>query len=259
MVRTTTSLFLSSDSSTGAITTDNGARMTVILDPPIQLNPTARLTCALHSTDIWYTIPNVSTQLNNDHFRFLDTTTATMYDYTIPKGLYSVSALESSIDDFLINNSLPAGIFKFDPDDATGTISLQINRVGITVYWTDANSVGGLLGFTSDDGPTVTTGLIYESDAQANLNLLTEILLNFSAGGSYFNSRGGSNVIAAISPNVPVGALIQYEPNNLIETRLIGDHHDQISVWLTNANTGLTIDTNGEIFTCTILLFEYTD
>lgn len=257
MNKQTTAIFLSSDPATGSITTDNGSRMTVILDPPIQLSQTARLTCALHSTDIWYTIPNISAELNNNHFRFLDTTTATTYDYTITKGLYSVEALESSIDDFLINNSLPAGIFKFEPDNATGFISLQINRVGVTVYWSDANSVGTLLGFTTDDGPTATSGLIYESDGQANLNLLTEILVNFSAGGTYFNSRGGSNVIGAVSPNVPVGALIQYEPNNLIETRLIGDHHDQISVWLTNASDGSSLDTNGEIFTCTILLYEY--
>ena len=250
------SIFFDSDPATGSDNTDNGGRFHVTLDPPLHLNENKRLTCALHTCDIWYTIPNVSSVLNNDHFRFLDTTTATTYDMTFVKGLYSVSTIESAINDFLINNLLPSGIFQFDPDDSTGYISLKINRVGVTVYWSDANSIGSLLGFTTDDGPTTVSGLIYESNTQAQLNLLRNILLNFSAASSYFNGKGGSNVIGSITPNVPVGSLIAYEPYNLLDVKLIGNHHDHLSLWLTNSRTGEVVDTNGEYWSCTITFYE---
>jgi hypothetical protein len=255
MPRRTTAVFLSSDPATGSNTTDNGARMSVLLDPPIQLNAEKRLSCAFHSGTFWYTFPNVSTAFSNDHFRF--TIGATPYDITFPKGLYSVNAIESRIDDFLIQNSLPTGIFKLDPDDATGFITFIVNHtVGpITVFWSDANSIGQLLGFTSDDVITVFP-TAFEGDTQAQLNSLTELLVNFSAGGSYFNSKGGSNTIAAIGNFPQVGASFVYEPANLIETRLIGDHHESIQIWLTNASTGQTVDTNGEIFTVNLLIYE---
>jgi hypothetical protein len=256
MKRTTIPLFLNSSTTTGAIVSSNGSRFEVILDPPVSLPDKSKkvsLSCALHSANIWYTFPNISAASGNNHFRF--TIGATPYDYTLPDGLYDITAIESKISDLLTNDTLSPTLFKFDPDTATGTISFQINAVGVTVFWSDANSIGQLLGFTIDDGPTASSGLIYESDSQAQLNVVDDVLVNFSACSSHFNHFSGSSVIASITPNVVPGFLIDYTPNNLVECDVVGTHFDRVSVWLENSRDRSALDTFGETFSVVILMF----
>jgi len=235
----------------------NGGRISLNLTPSVRLSNTARISCALHSAQIWYTIPNISAEIGNNTLRF--TVGVTEYNLVFEKGLYSVESINSAINDFVINNGLINNLFVLDPDVSTSKISLKINDVGVTVFFSDVTSVGQILGFNADVGPSVTAGLIYESPNIATLNSLTAILVEFSQCISYFESKGGSQILASIVPNVGVGSLINYEPSNLIECPMITPHIDKITVSLLNEGSGQVIDTNGEFFSLVILLYEDTE
>ena len=94
---------------------------------------------------------------------------------------------------------------------------------GLLVQWSDANSIGKLLGFTSDDivdlfaidSANRDQHYVFTGDETANFDSVSHFQLRFSIlSGSNYDTSGNASgqVAAAIVPDALPGSTIRYRP-----------------------------------------------
>lgn len=246
--------------STDGVRSLNDSRSSVHLNPPLELNNTQNHYFSVLDATIVNVSPNVSAALLNNTI----TVTGAGVDrvYVFPDGLYSVDDIQETLNEFLRNDQtvplVDEGLLVFRTDNATSTISLQINTAGVGVaFATGANSIGPILGFTADIPGVATAGTWVESNQTAALNRDTEILVkcNFCTG-SYSNQKGGSNVVAAVTINQPPGSLLRYQPYVPYQNKISGYLIDEVVFTLVNQNDQ-ALDLRGEPFTVNGVIRSY--
>lgn len=240
-------LFISDSTEDGA-TNLNASKneFTVQMDPPITIPTLYRGSIRLLSANIWYTVPNVHATLYNNNVLTLNNGGPNIV-LNLPNGLYDVAGINDYINDQLVNQGLPANLVVFSGIAATGKMSVRLNNNTIRILWS-ASNIAPLLGWTTasaDVGPGA-IATTYTSPNAANFNSLESIQIHCSiASGSYLGSRGGSDVMATITPDVEVGSLIQYRPIHLIETALNTRQISRVLFRLTDQQ-GREIDLSSE-------------
>jgi hypothetical protein len=233
------------NSNFGVNTSNNGSSVSYHINPPLEIG-TNKVTFRVLTSSIWWVIPNISPELNNNTLRILDG--ATPFVITFEKGLYDLTSLNENLGQALVNLSYPSNTIIFTGDNSTSKVSVQVNSIFFSIDWPNS-TIKSLLGFNTNPAtPTGLSGAFYEGNEIANLNTVNSILIrsNFTTG-VYYNDKTGSNIIASISPNVPIGSQILFNPRHPIESVVNVHHIDEINIYLTDEN-GRYLDTNGENF-----------
>ena len=203
-----------------------GNRCDVTFSPPLQIPRDANPRLRLYSSSLAYNFPNVSVELENNTLRVERAIGQNVHehDVTFEDGLYG------ALDDIqqVIKHSLPQ-----DPNCSDLTISIvgvaatQKAHIEITTDQADSvilrfaspNSIGSLLGFTTDQvfSPYSTTSC--QSDTTASLDRTTSVLVQTSlCSGSVVAGKGGQSTLAVIhlaafSP----ASVVAFSPSNMLE------------------------------------------
>lgn len=247
-------LFISNRSDDGASNINvSRNEFNVNIDPPIVIPSQYRGSIRLLSSNIWYTIPNVHATLYQNNVLTLNNGGANIV-INFPNGLYDVSGLNDYINDTLVNLGLPQNLVIFQGIPATGRLSVRIGNNTMRILWNLSN-IATLLGWTqasTNTGPGI-ANQTYTSPNPAQFNSLESIQIHCSiASGSYLGSKGGSDVVASITPDVEPGSLIQYRPIHLIETALNTRNINRIHFRLTD-QLGGEVDLSSETYS---MVFE---
>ena len=261
LVKNSLSFIVSSNPANGARNVRlNGSFFTVQLDEPISVPATAK-TCTLevNNASVWWTVPNISVDLNNNMFYFNDGTADKSFE--IPKGLYSVASLNTLFARELANLGYDGDLISVSGDDSTQRAILTFKTTGVSVDFTQPDTPREILGFDSRVvGPSTVSGESFEGDTIAKFNSVNSFLLHSSIinGGIPVNDRG-ENIITKIPITVSPGNQINYQPFQPVTTdasNLIGKYTNSFNVWLTDQDNN-PVDTNEEYFDALIVLRWY--
>lgn len=203
-----------------------GNRCGVTFSPPLQIPRNANARLRLHSSSLAYNFPNVSADLDNNTLRVERAIGQIVHahDVTFETGLYG------TLDDIqqVIKHSLSQDSnFSDLTISIVGVAATQKAHIEITTDQADSvilrfaspNSIGSLLGFTSDKlfFPYSTTSC--ESDTTASLDRTTSVLVQTSlCSGSVVAGKGGQSTLAVIhlaafSP----ASVVAFSPSNMLE------------------------------------------
>jgi hypothetical protein len=210
--------------------------------------------------NIWWTVPNVSADKNNNIFEYFDgTATRTI---TIPDGLYDLPSLEQAIYIQIDNiaGALPSDqTFNFVGDSATQKVVITFLSAGLVIDWT-ASTVRDILGYTTGSTPSVGQDESIIGENVAAFNTISSFLIksNIIHDGIPVNANS-SSVISSVFIDVPPGSLINYQPQNpapVNANELIGASISNLKFNLTDqANNA--VDTNGEYWSLNMVIKYY--
>jgi hypothetical protein len=209
---------------------------------------------------IWFTTPNIDESNQNLTINGPDVTdTPQVYNIVIPKGLYDLNGLQSAILTQLQMASPqakqdPFSLISLSPDEATGKVILYLNYDTVSVDFSVANSVGPIVGFSTEPGdnpvgPFLGAPVPVIADSVANFNTINSFLIHcdLAREGIRLNadySQIVGNVLITTTPGKQIIYSPQYPP--ICEANhLAGSKRNQVTSWLTDdQNRG--VDTNGE-------------
>ena len=252
-------LLLSSSTANGALNKSaDGSQFQVQLEQPLKIPQDAKYCKAqISDAQIWWTIPNIITGENDS----MDVTgprasddAKTNYTFTIPQGLYDLSAITSSILNELENQGAkidPLPIIDFEADEATQRVVLILNYADSAVDFTIANSPREILGFDSAD--YTVPGAIVPYNQLAPNNAAFNQVNSFEIHGDVVDagiSKNGTftDIVAKVPITVSPGSQILYAPFYPIPSQcqnLIGATRQFLRFWLTD-ELGRAVNTNGE-------------
>lgn len=225
------------------------------------------------SANVWFTSPNIEAQYENDHmYLFFDDGAGNTgeYDLTIPKGLYSVTQLNNTIQILMSHEIIPGtestrfpcNCITIQGDLATQRVNISfLEGLGIRTETspTYPSNVAPSLGYTQSAtlGPATFSGQTYPADDVARLNRISSFLLHgdIVKKGIQVNDRQ-SFVLAEIQLDVQPGKLLTYRP--FLPFKIDGRHlveadRDSVTFWLTDEKDR-PIDTNGEDWSFALLI-----
>lgn len=228
------------DSSHASDLSSDGSQFTYVLSPALQIPNDTDPRLKVIESDIFYTQPNVSAAKQNNSLKFFtwdggteQARTHLNFNYTqheivFPDGLYSLADIRAVVVQFCESSTkLADSALDVRGVNATQKVEFSFdaeNQVsGLLIEWSDAASIGKLLGFTTDDVvdlfliPTADHAQHYQltGDDTANFDSVSSFQLRFSClSGTNYDPRGsgGGQVAACIVPDVNPGSLIRYRP-----------------------------------------------
>ena len=222
--------------------------------PPKKIrNPTLEVDSAL----VWWNTSNVEEKVNdkiyitgpdatNDH-------TVSLYEITIPSGLYDVAQLQEAIERQLENKgarSDPEPLITLSPDEATNRVELQLNYSTVIVDFTPLDTFRDMLGMNSQIiGPSAIIPFTKLADEVARFNTTEYFLIHSSLvqDGIAVNNVY-SQVIARVNIDVEVGTQIVFDPRRPRQIPLDGLDASRVRFWLTD-QSNREINTNTEDWT----------
>lgn len=247
-----TSLIL--DSGSGAINRSaDGAYFQVNFGDPLRI-PADAVDCniAVEEAEIWNTIPNITTGVN-DRFFVTDSSVPATYSLTIPQGLYDLTGLSQAILRELENAgaaTAPA-LLTMTPDEATQKVEIKLNYSTVSIDFTQPNTMRTILGFNSRVVGPGTAGTTYLADNVAAFNQLNYFLLHTDLVTDGIRQNDAySQTVAKVPIDAAPGSQIIYSPRNparIEEPNLIGATRNNIQVWLTDQNN-VRVNTNTEYY-----------
>ena len=198
-----------------------GNRCSLSFSPPLQLPRDVSPSIRLYSSSFNYSFPNIDTTNNQLHLRLMSIPAVTQ-TITLPTGLYTLTDLERTVK-HAIHANATFGPFEIRFIAVNATQRVHIEVVNPTAHpfrmeFSQAASVGSLLGFTQDVDFTANTTSSHEGNAVANLDRNTSVLVQTSlCSGSVVNGRGGSSTVAAIHLAAAIpGTTYAYQPDNTL-------------------------------------------
>ena len=235
-------------SSSGAVTNVNGGQFITTLPEPIRIpSDIKRVQCKVIGASIWNGIPNIET----DCELIFETPNTGVVRVLIPKGQYSVTLLESTLNRSLQNLGINPSTLILAGDDATGKIYFDLATIGSRISFFGEPELSQLLGFPLDYESPLTTMInqviTAPNVAQFNNVNTFQIHSTITAKGILVNNKF-TQLVAIIPVTAAPGSLIIYDPTNPQITfcrNLIGSSVQSITSWLTNEK-GEVLDTNGE-------------
>ena len=260
------SLIVSSDPSQGAsnVSTD-GSSFQINLEGGSILVPRDAKNCEVRveQSTIWWSIPNIITDVNDKLYITAPNVAGTSTPYTIqiPQGLYDLSGLNLAIQRELQNGGAkinPKPCISLVGDDATQKVELIRNYPAIEIYFTQPDTFREILGFNSQ---TITVNLTAPitnlGDKTANLNTLNYFLIGSSivSQGIRFNSSY-NQTIAQVLVDVAPGSQIVSQPFNPARcdaSNLIGAKRTSLRFFLTD-DKNKPVNTGGEYWSARIVI-----
>ena len=251
-VQRETSLILDSGTAAGAVNKSaDGSYFQVQFGEPLQI-PENAVDCqiAVEEAEIWWTIPNIVTGVN-DRFYVTDSSVPATYSLTIPQGLYDLTGLSQAILRELENAGAATGpaLITLTPDEATQKVELRLNYATVSVDFTQSDTMRTILGFNSAVVGPGTAGETYLADNVAAFNTINYFLLHSDITNDGIRTNNDySQTIAKVPIDVSPGSQIVYKPFNparVEEPNLIGATRNSIQIWLTDQDNN-RVNTNTE-------------
>lgn len=249
---------VSSDPVTGATNiSDDGSYFEVLLEQPFIIPNDAIMSyIKVNSATIWYNTYNIIPGVNDlIKVTYDDTINPPVnVTMTVDGGLYSVDALNDSVQRLLGENGFPRDLFSIIGDQSTQKTIIQFNYSGAQVDFTIALTFRDVLGFNSrlsPLAPSVDEDDYDTGDVVANFNTLEYYLLHSSlvSNGLRINNKY-SQTIAQIQLTTAPNTQIAYAPLNptkIINRSMIGRETQKMTFTLTN-DKGERVNTRGESY-----------
>jgi len=209
---------------------------------PIDSNPYVYL----YKAQIWNHFITISTALGNNKIYYTnDAGTPDKYSITIPDGYWSDTELSNQINVGVIANSHTSGLISCVGQLATQKIIWTISASGWQVYF-KADSPYSITGNTLlqkiPAGGLTTASYSETSPNVADFSACTSILVTCSlVSGCTTSGSVQKNILDSVVPDVGVGSLINYQPQNispLSAPLLRGDNINGVTIKLTNETGG---------------------
>jgi hypothetical protein len=251
-------LIFSSATASGARNkTADGSSFNIQLEEGLQIPKDARnVNLQVETATIWNVSPNIITGTNDQLYitcpRESDSA-STVYQLTIPQGLYSLSDLNQAIQRELSNAGAkitPDACVTLLADTATNKTEFRFNYTGIEIDFTQTDTFRDVLGFNSQVvGPNATAPLIYLADNVADFAVIEYYLIHSDLvnRGVRFNNNY-SQIISQVLITAPPGSQIVHTPFHPAKSNaqdLAGNLRRNIKFWLTDQDDNL-VSTNSE-------------
>ena len=195
-----------------------GNRCSITFSPPLQVPRDADPELRLYSSSFSYNFANVDTANNKLKITSLSTPNID-HEFTFPTGLYSLSDIAQTIK-FALSEVAAFNVLSFNllGISSTQKVHIEVTNSSAVAYrldFSDANSIGSLLGFTSNKIFNANGTTTRESDTVAALDSTTSVLFKTSlCNGSVVHGQGGSNTLAMIHLAAATPASVfAYQPN----------------------------------------------
>ena len=203
-----------------------GNRCGVTFSPPLQIPRDANPRLRLYSSSLAYNFPNVSAELGNNTLNVERAIGQVVHEHTVTfaDGLYgTLDDAQRVISHSLLQDSNMSDL----TINIVGVAATQKAHISITTDAADSvilrfaapNSVGSLLGFTTDQVffPYSTTSC--ESDTTASLDHTTSVFVATSlCSGSVVAGKGGQSTLAVIHlAAFQPASVVAFTPNNMLE------------------------------------------
>ena len=236
----------------------NGNRCGITFSPPVQIPRTVEPKLRLYSASLAYNLANISSQLGNDTLiidRMSGGTYTHRHTVTFQKGLYgSVEDIQRVIKHSLHDDSnFPNLEILLIPVVATQRVHIEVvngNSDKLKLNFSAANSIGPLLGFTSDKSFAANSTTSQESDTTAALDRTTSVLIQTAlCNGSVVSGKGGQSTVAVIHlADYQPASVVAYTPQQLLSVpapSLAGATISSATFAIVNQN-GEDLETMGE-------------
>jgi hypothetical protein len=190
------------------------------------------------SADIWNLVSNVSPTLG-DKIDLQLGGIGPVYTLTIPEGQYSVSALNASVENQLVNQGLVSTNLVITGDAPTQRVAFSSDVAGTIISFPTATHLWNILGFTQGASLTLTlAGVKYLAPGIARFNNINSFLIHSDLVDSGIPQNGNFyGIISKVGITSPSGSLITYQPAYPVSvdaTNLIGSRIQTVSMWLTD-------------------------
>lgn len=256
----------SSDEKLGAYNKNTeGSVFSVRLEPALVLPDAKQIQLRFLDSEIWNSSPNIDpTKGQNNVFTITGLDTANVvqvFSVTIPKGIYSISNLESTILNDLQEQGAktsPAPIFNLQVDEATSRVIIVLNykTTRITFF---PDTIYDFLGWNLNDllvNPIVNPdpigtfnpyGISGPNEAKVNALNYWTISTDFVPYGIPFNGENRQTIAKILITSKPNRQNINdpRHPYQVDISDLGGSIVSSMTFYL-RGNDGNTVDTNGE-------------
>ena len=215
------SLLISSDTANGAINkTADGSTFEIEFDQGFRIPREAtNVKLTLETAEIWWSIPNITVGVNDTlYITGPDPSdVSTVFQVTIPKGLYDVSGLNTAIATALEAAGAkitPSPLITIYGDNSTQKVQLERNYAAIAIDFTQSDTFRDLMGFNSQviasGGPDTIA-----ADNEAAFNQINYFLINTSLVNTGLLINGSSsNTIGRVLITASPGSQITHQPFN---------------------------------------------
>lgn len=214
-------------------------------DYTIQFNKTLKFDdgsyeVALVSAEIPNTWYNVSAKIGNNKLHYSDDGGLNFTTLTVPDGIYSVSSLNTQMQELIGNNYIEFGA------DASRLRVFVILKNGYQVNFNHPDTFRNLLGFS---GITITTQntKVYATNRPNITNNNDSFYILCDMINSTYSRLGPSfsNVLYAFSFTVSSGSMQSVVPSERVHLPLSGSYFDRVNIKIVNQD-GKVMDFNGE-------------
>jgi len=253
-------------SSTGAGATNvsaDGSSFYVTFADPIKIPAHAKnVQLSLHSSTIWWTVPNVTTNINDSmYIEYFNGTSTGTYNITVPQGLYDLEGLNSAVQVQLENAGAPTSpdtLIELQSDEATQKVLIRRNYANTSIDFTQSDTFRDIVGFNSQVlAVTGASNLTTIADNVASFNTIEKFLFHsdlvargIRIGSSYNQTIG--EVLIDVSPGSQIVSK-DYNPPKSSASELVGAIRNRARFWITDQDNQ-NVNTNSEIFTGRIVL-----
>lgn len=182
------------------------SRLSVDINPPIDLDPRYNYSLALISLSTWNSIPNIEPGRN----KFYYTGTGKKEQVLeIPTGSYEIDDIETYLQKQL---SKDKEIFAISLKPNNNTLKCEVKCI-YEINFKPKDSIGKLLGFSPK---SLQANSLHESDLPVEIISVATIRIECNIiSGSYYSSNP-SHTLYEFTPAVDPGYSIIIEPRNLI-------------------------------------------
>lgn len=182
----------------------------------------------------------------------------TIYNITVPQGLYDLTTLNTTIQRELAGVNAPSGLITLSGDNATQKIIIKL-KPNTQIDFSIPNSFREMLGFNALIFPAIQSNLTtYEiAQAVASFNRIEYFLIHSDIvdRGIRFNNTY-NQTIGRVLIDVKPGSQITSTPFNPSKTdasALIGASRKRLAFWLTD-HKNLPVNTIGETWSCRVVI-----
>ena len=253
------SYFFNSSPTTGATPIGSlGNRFKVSLNNPISI-PSHALYASLEvvSARVWFTSPNISTDIGNNHLRF--SYSGQSYDLVLEDGSYGVEELDSVLGNYFFSEGLPVTLFYLETNDAIQKVIIKFGLAGVSIDFTGTDTCRDVLGFTSII-TSISAGQSILGNKEAKFNRVENYLIRSDIVSSGIPQNDtASGIIAEIPIDAGPGDQIRYNPFNPLRcdaTDLIGKSKQALTFMLLDQEMR-DVSTTGEYWSLTVVIRYY--
>lgn len=218
----------------------------------LQLDPNKDYVLGLKNYSLWYSWFNISTENNNNVFRYSRDAGASYSDLVIPNGNYSLDNLNTKINALIFTDGGVKGNIEFTPNYNTLRVELRLAS-GYHVDFIPNNTLKTILGFDSQ----IYTAIFTSAPSTANItNSVDAININCSllnASQNLLNDTPSQTLIQFV-PSTSVGSNLSAQISEITYLPISNSGNiNSMRIFITDQNLNI-LNLNGENVSISLVL-----